>query len=178
LAFTVAAFDGIMRLGYRMSASDKRAYLHLWSVVGHHLGITEAGRLTDLAVAKRLTRRLEVSLQETSPWGKELMKTLLDDMSARMPGPLRSLPAALVRRLAGHEVADVLDVPHSRLAPAVAVVVSFERLVSRATIGRWTLRLPSKLLGRALIGHSIAEGAGVAEPAYLWPDQWLELERS
>jgi hypothetical protein len=94
-----------------------------------------------------------------------------------MPRPLRMLPAALVRRLAGHEVADLLDVPHSRLAPVVAVVVGFERLVSRATIGRWTLRLPSRLLGRALIGHSIAEGTGAADPVYLWPDQWLELER-
>jgi hypothetical protein len=177
LAFTIAAFDGIMRLGYRMSTSDKRAYLHLWSVVGHYLGITEAGRLADLAVAKRLTRRLEVSLQETSPWGKVLMQTLLDDMSGRMPRPLRLLPAALVRRLAGHEVADLLDVPHSRLTPVVAVVVGFERLVSRATIGRATLRLPSRLLGRALIGHSIAEGTGAADPVYLWPDQWLELER-
>ena len=49
--------------------------------------------------------------------------------------------------------------------------------VPRPTIGRWTLRLPSRLLGRALIGHSIAEGTGAADPAYLWPDQWLELER-
>ena len=56
LAFTIAAFDGIMRLGYRMSKADKRAYLHLWSVVGHYLGITEAARLADLTVAKRLTR--------------------------------------------------------------------------------------------------------------------------
>jgi hypothetical protein len=174
LAFTIAAFDGIMRLGYRMSKSDKRAYLHLWSVVGHYLGITEAGRLADLTVAKRLTRELEVSLQETSPWGKELMQTLLDDMSARMPRPLRSLPAALVRRLAGREVADLLDVPRSKLAPAVAVVVGFERLVSRATIGRATLRLPSRMLGRALIGRSIAEGGGAARPTHLWPDQWLE----
>ena len=178
LAFTIAAFDGIMRLGYRMSKADKRAYLHLWSVVGHYLGITEAARLADLTVAKRLTRKLEVSLQETSPWGKTLMQTLLDDMSARMPRPLRSLPAALVRRLAGHEVADLLDVPHSKLAPAVAVVVGFERLVSRATIGRWTLRLPSRMLGRALIGRSIAEGTGADRPAHLWPDQWLELDRA
>jgi hypothetical protein len=178
LAFTIAAFDGIMRLGYHMSKADKRAYLHLWSVVGHYLGITEAARLADLTVAKRLTRELEVSLQETSPWGKALMQTLLDDMSARMPRPLRSLPAALVRRLAGHEVADLLDVPHSKLAPAVAVVVGFERLVSRATIGRWTLRLPSRMLGRALIGRSIAEGTGADRPAHLWPDQWLELDRA
>ena len=96
LAFTIAAFDGIMRLGYRMSKADKRAYLHLWSVVGHYLGITEAARLADLAVAKRLTRELEVSLQETSPWGKALMQTLLDDMSARMPRPLR-IPARRAR---------------------------------------------------------------------------------
>ena len=179
LAFTIAAFDGIMRLGYRMSKADKRAYLHLWSVVGHYLGITEAARLADLAVAKRLTPRARgVAAVETSPWGKALMQTLLDDMSARMPRPLRSLPAALVRRLAGHEVADLLDVPHSKLAPAVAVVVGFERLVSRATIGRWTLRLPSRMLGRALIGRSIAEGTGADRPAHLWPDQWLELDRA
>ncbi len=177
LAFTIAAFDGIARLGYRMSKRDKRAYLHLWSVVGHYLGITEARRSADLAVAQRLTRRLEVSLVEASPWGTTLMHTLLDDMSARMPGPLRSLPAALVRRLAGAAVADLLAVPRSRWSPALSVAVGVERVVSRATVGRWTLRLPSRLLGRALIGRSIAEGTGAADPAHYWPDQWLELER-
>ena len=92
LAFTIAAFDGIKRLGYRMSTRDKRAYLHLWSVVGHYLGVTEAGRCADLAVARRLTRRLEVSLVEASPWGIALMHTLLDDMSARMPRPAAHRP--------------------------------------------------------------------------------------
>ncbi len=173
LAFTIAAFDGIGRLGYRMSKRDQRAYLHLWSVVGHYLGVTEAGRCADLAVAQRITRRLEVSQVEASPWGAVLMRTLLDDMSARMPGPLRSLPAALVRRLAGDPVADLLAVPRSRLAPAVAVAAHVERIVSRATVGRWTLRLPSRLLGRALIGRSIEEGIG-AEPLHYWPHQWLD----
>ena len=179
LAFTIAAFDGIMRLGYRMSKADKRAYLHLWSVVGHYLGITEAGRLRrshggeaahaaargvaagDLAVGQGARCRRSST---TCPRG--------------CPRPLRSLPAALVRRLAGHEVADLLDVPHSRLAPAVAVPSASSGSSPRATIGRWTLRLPSRLLGRALIGRSIAEGTGAADPAHLWPDQWLELERS
>jgi mpaB/rubber oxygenase-like protein len=178
LAFTIAAFEGIARLGYRMSKSEKQAYLHPWSVVGHYLGVMEASRCTDLTVAKRLTRGLEVTQAQASPWGTELMRTLLDDMSARMPGPLRSLPAALVRRLAGSTVADMLAVPHSRWAPAVAVAVGVERVISRATVGRWALRLPSRLLGRALIGRSIDEGTGVVDPAHFWPDQWLEPERS
>lgn len=177
LAFTIAAFDGIARLGYRMGQRDKRAYLHLWSVVGHYLGVTEAGRCADLAFAQRLTRRLEVSLVEASPWGTELMHTLLDDMAERMPGPLRTLPAALVRRLAGDAVADLLAIPRSRWAPAVTVAVGVDRFLSRATIGRWALRLPSSLLGRALIERSIEEGTGAADPARHWPHNWLEPER-
>lgn len=177
LAFTIAAFDGIARLGYRMGRRDKRAYLHLWSVVGHYLGVTEAGRCADLAFAQRLTRRLEVSLVEASPWGTELMHTLLDDMAERMPGPLRTLPAALVRRLAGDAVADLLAIPRSRWAPAVTVAVGVDRFLSRATIGRWALRLPSSLLGRALIERSIEEGTGAADPARHWPHNWLEPER-
>ncbi len=177
LAFTIAAFDGIARLGYRMGQRDKRAYLHLWSVVGHYLGVTEAGRCADLAFAQRLTRRLEVSLVEASPWGTELMHMLLDDMAERMPGPLRTLPAALVRRLAGDAVADLLAIPRSRWAPAVTVAVGVDRFLSRATIGRWALRLPSSLLGRALIERSIEEGTGAADPARHWPHNWLEPER-
>ena len=178
LAFTIAAFDGIARLGYRMTKRDKRAYLHLWSVVGHYLGIAEAGRCADLAVAKQLTRRLEVSLIEASPWGTVLMHTLLADMSARMPGPLRTLPAALVRRLAGAAVADLLAVPRSRWTAAVAVAVNVNWFVSRVTVGRLALRLPSWLLGRVLIERSIDAGTGAADPVRHWPDKWLELERS
>jgi hypothetical protein len=94
-------------------------------------------------------------------------------MATMMPRPLHSLPAALVRRLAGDGVADLLDVPHSRWAPAVAVTVGIERLVSRASVGRWTMRLPSRLLGRALIKRSIQEGTGATVPAHYWPDRWL-----
>ena len=118
-----------------------------------------------------------MSLVEASPWGTELMRTLLDDMAERMPGPLRTLPAALVRRLAGDEVADLLAIPRSRLAPAVGVAVGVDRFLSRATIGRRALRLPSSLLGRALIERSIEEGTGAADPARHWPHRWLERER-
>jgi hypothetical protein len=173
LAFTIAAFHGLERLGYRMSTADKCAYLHLWSVVGHYLGVAEARRLGDLPSAERLTQVLVVSLEEASPWGTTLMRTLLEDMATMMPRPLHSLPAALVRRLAGDGVADLLDVPHSRWAPAVAVTVGIERLVSRASVGRWTMRLPSRLLGRALIKRSIQEGTGATVPAHYWPDRWL-----
>jgi ER-bound oxygenase mpaB/B'/Rubber oxygenase, catalytic domain len=176
LAFTVAAFEGIERLGYRMSAADKRAYLHLWSVVGHYLGVAEARRLADLATAQRLTAVLEVGLEQASPWGAALMRTLLDDMSAMMPPPLRSFPAALVWRLAGADVAALLAVPRSRWTPVVAAVVGVERLVSRASLGRWTLRLPSRLLGRAMIRRTIRQGTGRTDPAHLWPDQWLTSE--
>jgi hypothetical protein len=173
LAFTIAAFEGIDRLGYRMNLTDKRAYLHLWSVVGHYLGVAEAQRLSDLTTAQELTKALETSLAEPSPWGTTLMQTLLDDMATMMPRPLHSLPAALVRRLAGNEVADLLAVPRSRWAPVLTAVVGVERVVSRASVGRWTMRLPSRLLGRAMIQRSIREGTGAADPAHYWPDQWL-----
>jgi hypothetical protein len=173
LAFTTAAFQGLERLGYRMSVQDKCAYLHLWSVVGHYLGVAEARRLADLAVAERLTQLIVTSLEEASPWGTQLMATLLDDMTTMMPRPLHSFPAALVRRLAGDEVADLLAVPPSPWGPVVAATVAVERLVSRASVGRWTMRLPSRLLGRALIRRSIREGTGAPDPERHWPHQWL-----
>ncbi len=173
LAFTTAAFQGLDRLGYRMSVQDKCAYLHLWSVVGHYLGVAEAQRLSDLTVAEHLTQVIVTNLEEASPWGTRLMGTLLDDMAAMMPRPLHSLPAALVRRLAGDAVADLLAVPPSRWGPAVAAVVGVERLVSRASVGRVAMRLPSRLLGRALIRRSIREGIGAPDPERHWPHQWL-----
>jgi hypothetical protein len=172
LAFTTAAFQGLDRLGYRMSAQDKCAYLHLWSVVGHYLGVAETQRLSDLTVAEHLTQVIVTNLEEASPWGTRLMETLLDDMAAMMPRPLHSLPAALVRRLAGDAVADLLAVPRSRWGPAVAAVVGVERLVSRASVGRVAMRLPSRLLGRALIRRSIREGVGAPDPERHWPHQW------
>lgn len=176
LAFTTAVFAGIERLGYRMNARDKRAYLHLWSVVGHYLGITEAERVSDLAVAERVTQVLETTLEVESPWGRQLMQTLLDDMATMMPRPMRSVPAALVRRLAGEHVADLLAVPRSRWTPVVTAAVGLERAVSRVSFGRAALGLPSRLLGRALIRHSIREGTGADNPVHYWPDRWLSRD--
>jgi hypothetical protein len=172
LAFTTAVFRAISRLGHRMSDQEELSYLHLWSAVGHLIGIDEAERLTDLGAAEELTDILLERLTEASPQGVELMRTLLDSIAATMPWFLRSFPAALVRRLAGELVADVLEVPHSRWAVAIAATAAVDRAISRSSVGRLALRLPSRLFGRAAIRRSIARDTLATDDQAYWPHRF------
>jgi hypothetical protein len=173
LAFTTAVFRAISRLGLRMSEQEQVSYLHLWSAVGHLLGIEEAERLSDPASAEALMEILIDGLEQASPQGVELMSTLLASIGATLPWFLHSYPAALVRRLAGARVADLLEVPRSVWSVPVAATATLERVVSMFPVGRFALRLPSRLFGRAAVRRSIARATHGERDETYWPHRFL-----
>jgi mpaB/rubber oxygenase-like protein len=173
LAFTTAAFDGMKRLGVKLTDNEQQAYLHLWSVVGCYLGIDAAMLVADPKVARRLTRRFDQQLQSASPWGMRLERLLLDEINEGLPRALAGLPEALVHRLAGARIAGLLDVPRGRWARALAAAAAADRLLARLPGGRRALSLPSRLMGRALIQREVRIGAGVVRTEDHLPHRWL-----
>ncbi len=155
-----------------MGDDDKRAYLHLWARAGSLLGITHATDLTDLAVAKDATSAFYETLEEASPHGIRLMRTLLESIAETMPSPFRRLPAGLVWQAAGPRLADMLEVPVTPWSKTIAASAAIDRRIARTRFGRRLLRLPSLLLGRKSIQRSIARGGEAMRSEELWPDRF------
>jgi hypothetical protein len=161
LSFTVTVFDGLERAGIFLSDADKTAYLHLWAVIGHYLGIEQAARILDVHEAEKLDRDLSKKLQRRTPEGIELTQVLIADLRTRLPRPMRSLPDALVRHLAGKHIADIMRI---RRAPAwepmLALKAAIDGAIFKLPGGPAVLSMPSRLIGRHLISASVARNSG------------------
>lgn len=152
LTFTVVVFRALDLMGIDVSAEQKKAYLHLWAVTGHLLGITEARRVCDPQAADRLTIGLQDSLQQPSPDGAFLMAVLLDEMEFGMPLGLLRLPRTMVRFLVGDRVADMLAVPPAAWwSPALVAAAGLNRRLNRFPALRRINVFPARVMGRRVI---------------------------
>jgi hypothetical protein len=116
LAFSVAMLDVLDRLGVQYDEDDAAAYLHLWSVVGHLLGVEGAALLLDRATASAVEQRLRRRNEQETPAGHRLTEALLGLLEEITPGRVADgIPAALMRHLLGDDVANVLRIPHGLL---------------------------------------------------------------
>jgi hypothetical protein len=117
LSFSYVVADPLRRLGVRVGAKDVDAYLHLWNVIGHLLGVRDELLVSDAADAAALVASIERRQFKASPEGQELtgaLVNLLDELT-----PLHRLDETippLIRHLIGEETADLLRVPKSDLA--------------------------------------------------------------
>ena len=59
LSFSYVVADPIRRLGVRVAAQDVDAYLHLWNVIGHLLGVRDELLVSDVADAAALVDSIE-----------------------------------------------------------------------------------------------------------------------
>jgi hypothetical protein len=120
--FTVVVMESLEQMGVRCTDADRNAYLHLWLVVGHFLGIDynrlrPAGRLDtadqpltyfEMQVLRDAVFRRNAA---ASVGGQMLTRALLDESRAALPWFLATFPAAATRRLLGEEAANLLEVP-------------------------------------------------------------------
>ncbi|BBZ46137.1 hypothetical protein MPRM_34180 [Mycobacterium parmense] len=117
LAFSYVFADPMRRLGVRVGARDMRAYLHLWNVIGHLLGVRDELLVRDVPDAAALVDAIRRRQFSASPEGRELTRALLELLDELTP--LRRLDGtipALIRHLIGDETAEQLGVPESTLA--------------------------------------------------------------
>jgi hypothetical protein len=121
LTFTTTVFDALDRLGCDFEQEAAEDYLHTWNVIGWLLGIDSDLLDLEWDEAYELEALLRPRNRQHSKAGVELTEALLGAMAKTLPWPLDFLPAVLVRRLAGDEIADLLRVPAGHLG-ALALV--------------------------------------------------------
>ena len=116
LAFSYIVANSLPRLGVRLPAKDVDAYLHLWDVIGHLMGVDDELRVHGIGDAKALVDTIRRRQFRSSPEGKDMTKALLDLMDEMTPfHRFQETIPPLIRHLIGDEIADMLDVPKSTL---------------------------------------------------------------
>jgi hypothetical protein len=116
LTFSYVVAEPMPRLGARLSAEDVDAYLHLWNVIGHLLGVRDEMLVRDVSDATALVDAIRRRQFQASPEGQELTRALLDLLDELTPAHRfdDTIPP-LIRHLIGDKTADLLLVPKSHL---------------------------------------------------------------
>lgn len=141
LAGTMLAFSDIVagplpKLGVQVPPEDADAYLHLWNVIAHLLGLCDEMRVRDLTDAGELVEAIKHRHFRASPEGQEMTRALLGLLDELTPThQFDATIPPLVRYLVGTHTADLLDVPPSGLVDEAERLGGLARLVYRFVVG-------------------------------------------
>ena len=96
MSFSYVFSDPMRRLGVRVPAKDVEAYLHLWNVIGHLLGLRDELLVRDIADAADLVDTIRRRQFKASAEGQELTGALIesDGRADTSPSVRRHDPAA------------------------------------------------------------------------------------
>jgi hypothetical protein len=185
LAGTLLAFSGVVLeplrlLGIRLPARDIDAYLHLWNVIGHLMGVHDELLVRDADDAAALIATIERRQFKPSSAGQELSSALLDLLDELTPGRrFDDLNPALIRHLIGDEVADMLRIPESDVLDELGWFGRVARwfwvhVMNRPERGRPRYRSVSRWappLGRELVATSLTLQRGGDRAPFDIPDR-------
>lgn len=141
LTFSYSFLQGMRRLGQRLSVQDEEAYLHVWNVMGHVLGIRRELMVHTMDEAQALFQRIQqhARAQNVSPDPRPALgQALIQTMARTIELPvLRHIPVLLTQWLIGAQTARVIGVTQQ---------VSW---LTRATflIGLWLTRFIDTVVG-------------------------------
>jgi len=116
LTFTVVVIDALEKLGVRLSADERRAYMHVWRVIGHFMGIVDEMLPVDEDDARQLWRaEQERQLYRTSEEGRHMAAALVGAFSTLVPGKRADfIGRGLVRHLSGGRACEAIGVSRLR----------------------------------------------------------------
>jgi hypothetical protein len=111
-AFNVIGLRSLKRAGVSLTAHETEAYVHVWNVVGHQLGIREDLLPLDFCDASVVADRIIARQSAPSEAGSELTATAVEAMQDLLKVKLfKGLPASGIRYYIGDQMADMLQVP-------------------------------------------------------------------
>ncbi len=114
MTFSVVILEALPKLGVELTTAEAEAWLHLWQVAGHLLGVRPDVVPRDVAEGAELMELIRARQWARSADGVELGRALVALMQEAVPGQLfDGLPVALIRRLAGDHAADLLELPRA-----------------------------------------------------------------
>jgi hypothetical protein len=179
LAGTLATFawlplDALHRMGVRVPAEDRDAYVAAWGVVARLIGLREELVPDGAAQARELSERIQarqVKPAIPNPDGRELLRALLEMMEEKVPvRALRFGPASLMRLFLPRDVADALGVPRRYFADLA--VRAAARLVGVVNDVTDALQLERRFFGHlnlAIIQAMLDHERGGKRPAFDLP---------
>ncbi len=113
-SFSVVVPRGLAKLGVDLSQQDRDAFFHVWTIIGHLMGVDERLNPHDFAGGEALMDTILTRQWAPSQAGRVVTKALIQYMQDTLPGSaLDGAPPTLIRHLAGDELADMLSVPHA-----------------------------------------------------------------
>ncbi len=139
LVFWFVVGEPMDHLGTPVPDVDKDAYLHLWKVVGHQLGVRDEllDPIVDVTKANALIDQIRRRQFKASPEGQDMTRALLvllDQLT-----PLQTFDKTIppfIRHLIGDSTADLLHVPQSDLGDEVRQIERITNWVYVRVLGR------------------------------------------
>jgi ER-bound oxygenase mpaB/B'/Rubber oxygenase, catalytic domain len=112
LSFWYVVGEPMGGLGVNLSSDEIDAYLHLWNVIGHLMGVLKEMRPDDAADANALLDTIKRRRFTASPEGQHMTRALLALLDQLTPTQVfdKTIPP-LIRHLIGDKTADLLLVP-------------------------------------------------------------------
>ncbi|HYF94705.1 MAG TPA: oxygenase MpaB family protein [Symbiobacteriaceae bacterium] len=149
MAFSYIVLRDLRKLGVTVSDGEAEDFLYIWRAVGEMIGVRPSVIPTGMAEAQALTEAIFRRHHGPSPDGVLMTRALLEMHASMVPGELfDGIIPALLRHLAGDQVADWMEVPRT---PWEAVAARVATAVGRAENQTGLLRKAARRLGIAFL---------------------------
>lgn len=120
MVFSAGVLEGLRRLGATISEQDAEDYYYGWQVIGRLMGIIPEAIPATVAEATAVAHFIAQRQFGPSPEGVLLTRSLINMHSDLIPGTMfDGIVPALIRHIAGDEVADWMEVPQTRWQKAM-----------------------------------------------------------
>jgi hypothetical protein len=179
LTFSYAGIAGLRRLGARPTREDADAYIHLWNVVGHVLGIRQDLMAETFDDAEALFQVLLHRVREASEKGHLLTRSLVGWMEEVAPGRTKDVPTILLTHLLGRENAKLLGIERTttqklRAPFTLAAIRTTTRLIefARRETGTAVSLALRKALFTTVVGGLWERRRSQWDDLARWPDAY------
>ena len=173
LTFSFSVLRALEQFGAVLTVEQKDAYIHLWSVVGHVLGVDGRLLCADFAEARALFERLEPRVTGNTPQGRGLITSLVD---FTQPVLYPSFVRALIRYHVGERLAVLLGVRATGVGRLLqtAAVGTTRFLIERTTFlyrESYVLKWLGNQATRRIVAHLVSLSRAHGRAPFQLPKQ-------
>ena len=112
--FSILMLDGMKKYQHDFTEEEEEAYVHVWNVVGHIIGVDKRLLCDSPAEARVLFHRIKTRIQSPCAESNELTRALLNFLHEMIPGTLfDGFADTLMRHSIGDDLANRLNIASS-----------------------------------------------------------------
>jgi hypothetical protein len=170
LTFTAVVYDAFDASGVDYDEQNVADHLHLWRLIGHHLGVDPALVPTTRAHAAVLRDRIFTRQQRPCGAGRAMTAALVSQAHGRMPRFAWPLMPTAFRHFLGDPVSDMIGLaPANWTRHCFPVMSALTRVLTRGEEHDAVHARMSAFIGRHLMDGILTEMRGGDRPAYRIP---------